>query len=128
MKRGRVAQLVEPSAHNRTGGGSNPSPSTIKKDRLRKYFKVAEDYRPIEDELFKAVNKGRVKSGALLVYCLGENYGYKKINEAILKACKPGSKTRMKDVLSIRDWNYYINNICEYKEKLIAFLNENKES
>lgn len=36
MKRGRVAQLVEPSAHNRTGGGSNPSPSTIKKDRLRK--------------------------------------------------------------------------------------------
>lgn len=96
-----------------------------KRQRLvDKYFEVIKEYEPINTRLFQAVDEGKIKSGALLVYLSWETHGHREINKALGKSMRPESKVRMKDVLSVWHWEYYINDILKYKAEAERFLEE----
>lgn len=83
------------------------------------FFKICKEWEPIDDELFKLVEEGKLKSGCLLVYTKGRNYGYNNIMDTYR------DNGREYHWQNVTGWNlqYYINDMkkgLEFTRELIA--------
>lgn len=70
-----------------------------------------------DDDLYALVEAGKAKSGCLLVYTAGENYGYKMLSEALVN-----------DFKGVTGWNmaYYLQHIKDGHEAAKRFVEEHR--